>query len=111
MNLPEVTKLVFVSFISKQIKLNDYNRCFWMWCPFPEFIAFFFFGIFSAWHNTSTRHNVYRVGRCVKTMIYSQIKYLLLLVTDPNNFLKLKCIHSVKEKSYQTELDSQGRLC
>lgn len=28
-----------------------------MWCPFPEFIAFFFFGIFSAWHNTSTIHS------------------------------------------------------
>lgn len=57
LSLLEVTKPVFVSVLSKQIKLNDYNRCFWMWCSFPEFIASFSFGIFSAWDNTNTIHS------------------------------------------------------
>lgn len=41
MNLPEITKLVFVSVISKQIKLDICNSFFWMCCPLPEFITFF----------------------------------------------------------------------
>lgn len=92
MNLPEITKPVFVSVISKQIKLNDYNRCFWMWLPFSSIYCHFFFfffllslvpGIIQAQY-TSAQETLTELDNVSKA--YFQIQYLLLSVTDPNKF-------------------------
>ena len=57
-NLPEITKPVFVSVISKSNSMAVIDA-FGCGCPSSIFIAFLRV-IFSAWHNTSTIHKYSR---------------------------------------------------